>query len=297
MNLVDWFLNRLSDVASAEHTVDLMKEVGGHCGLRKIRAVPNVTQRDARLANGQSLDVAMGWPESWLKKLRRLDIDIAATRPQESYESYRPFPWRLTQDGQKWNGKTLQGPVLDAARHWSREVKLGITTPVFGLRGREGYVSWMSNDPDCDLDEIFFRYADSLFVIAHYFVEAIDFCPVALDNSDPTAVLTARERECLQWVALGKTDEEIAGLILRSTSTIRFHMKNALRKLGALNRAHAVGITHRHELLGARPQTITHIAAEESDFSSTRTSEPLTGRRSPAEVSGPASPAWAWARS
>jgi LuxR family quorum sensing-dependent transcriptional regulator len=52
--------------------------------------------------------------------------------------------------------------------------------------------------------------------------------------------LTARERDCLAFVADGRTDWEVAELMGISESTARFHLNNARRKLGAVNRAQAV---------------------------------------------------------
>ena len=52
--------------------------------------------------------------------------------------------------------------------------------------------------------------------------------------------LTARERECLQWTANGKTAWEIAKILNLSESTITFHLKNAINKLKVNNRPQAV---------------------------------------------------------
>jgi len=54
----------------------------------------------------------------------------------------------------------------------------------------------------------------------------------------PTA-LTGRERDVLCYVADGKTDWEIATIMGLSEATARFHVDNARRKLGAVNRAQA----------------------------------------------------------
>ena len=58
-------------------------------------------------------------------------------------------------------------------------------------------------------------------------------------NDDETG-LTARERDCLAFVAEGKSDWEISVILGISQSTAKFHVDNARRKLGATNRAHAV---------------------------------------------------------
>lgn len=52
--------------------------------------------------------------------------------------------------------------------------------------------------------------------------------------------LTPRELQCLQWAREGKTSWEIAQILGISQATAIFHMKNAVTKLGASNKTHAV---------------------------------------------------------
>lgn len=52
--------------------------------------------------------------------------------------------------------------------------------------------------------------------------------------------LTPRERDALAWVAEGKSDWEISVILGVSEATARWHVDNARRKLGAVNRAQAV---------------------------------------------------------
>ena len=52
--------------------------------------------------------------------------------------------------------------------------------------------------------------------------------------------LTDRERDALAWVAEGKSDWQISRILGVSETTIRFHVDNARKKLGAVNRAQAV---------------------------------------------------------
>jgi LuxR family quorum sensing-dependent transcriptional regulator len=56
----------------------------------------------------------------------------------------------------------------------------------------------------------------------------------------PPVALTPRERDSLALVADGKTDWEISVILGVSEATARFHVDNARRKLGAVNRAQAV---------------------------------------------------------
>jgi LuxR family quorum sensing-dependent transcriptional regulator len=52
--------------------------------------------------------------------------------------------------------------------------------------------------------------------------------------------LSAREREIMQYVAAGRSDEEIGDLLALSTRTVTWHVENAKRKLDALRRPQAV---------------------------------------------------------
>lgn len=54
--------------------------------------------------------------------------------------------------------------------------------------------------------------------------------------------LTPRERECLSWVAVGKTDWEIAQILTIAEQTVHEYVQNALIKLNATTRAQAVAI-------------------------------------------------------
>jgi LuxR family transcriptional regulator, quorum-sensing system regulator BjaR1 len=56
----------------------------------------------------------------------------------------------------------------------------------------------------------------------------------------PVIKLHSRERECLQWIAIGKTDQEIAMIIGLSPNTVRMYVEQAKDKLGTPNRTAAV---------------------------------------------------------
>lgn len=63
----------------------------------------------------------------------------------------------------------------------------------------------------------------------------------------PDVPLTRRETEILKWAADGKTSSDVSEILAIAESTVRFHTKNAISKLGARNRTAAVA---RAALLG-----------------------------------------------
>jgi LuxR family quorum-sensing system transcriptional regulator CciR len=52
--------------------------------------------------------------------------------------------------------------------------------------------------------------------------------------------LSDREKECLGWAAAGKSSWDIAVILSISENTVNFHVKNAMKKLGAARRTLAV---------------------------------------------------------
>jgi len=57
-------------------------------------------------------------------------------------------------------------------------------------------------------------------------------------GSDVT--LTDRERDMLAWAARGKTVSDTAEILKISDETVETHIRNAMRKLDATNKTHAV---------------------------------------------------------
>ncbi|MBP7336776.1 LuxR family transcriptional regulator [Niveispirillum sp.] len=58
----------------------------------------------------------------------------------------------------------------------------------------------------------------------------------------PPPPLTGRERDCLLWACRGKTIAETAIILTISDRTVKFHMENAMQKLGVHNKFHAIAM-------------------------------------------------------
>lgn len=64
---------------------------------------------------------------------------------------------------------------------------------------------------------------------------------------DETDALTARERSVLEHLIAGDSNKEIASAIFVSENTVKYHLKNILRKLHVNNRAQVVAWAMRQE--------------------------------------------------
>ncbi len=63
--------------------------------------------------------------------------------------------------------------------------------------------------------------------------------------SDVSDALSDRERECIHWVAEGKTTDEIAVILGLTSNTVNSYLAHAIQRCGARNRAMAVAAAIR----------------------------------------------------
>jgi DNA-binding CsgD family transcriptional regulator len=84
------------------------------------------------------------------------------------------------------------------------------------------------------------------FRSAYLLAEMADGDRTAAEPADP---LSERERECLFWVAEGKTTDDVALIVGVSPNTVNRYISLAIRKLSAANRAKAVATAIRRGIL------------------------------------------------
>jgi DNA-binding NarL/FixJ family response regulator len=69
---------------------------------------------------------------------------------------------------------------------------------------------------------------------------------LARDGKGRVKTLSPREREIMGLLAHGLSGEEAAKRLFLSSETVRTHVRNAMQKLGAATRAHAVALALQH---------------------------------------------------
>lgn len=127
----------------------------------------------------------------------------------------------------------------------------GISLPVHGRHGDRALVSITSDAGERDWHHLRLRYMRDFQLLALHLHQAI----LRLEGgwSAPRAALSPRERECLQWVAEGKTYWECSVILGLSEHTVRCYLESARHKLGAANNSHAVNIAGKAALLSDLP--------------------------------------------
>ena len=123
----------------------------------------------------------------------------------------------------------------------------GISLPVHGRHGDRALVSITSDARGRDWQHLRRNYMRDFHLLALHMHQAI----LRLEsgqNAEHTA-LSPRERECLRWIAEGKTYWECSVILGLSEHTVRCYLESARHKLGAANTTHAVNKAARASLL------------------------------------------------
>ena len=242
-------LTQASDLIAAAH---LLKEMGEIIGLPYPAVIDDYSKnRLLPAGDGRALASVFGWePEfqdQWVENKLYLVSPIAAA----CRVTTRPFAWDAAVIT-----RVVSATQTRPAASWhltpERGIAGGITVPIHLPRCRTGSVAWCTRDPDVDIEKVLERHYDLLRLAAFRFMDLVYAIREDDANTEAQpAQLSERELECLTWVALGRTDVEIAGILHRSPTTARFHVDNAIEKLGARNRAQAVAIASQLGLIQA----------------------------------------------
>ncbi|GGC79174.1 helix-turn-helix transcriptional regulator [Chelatococcus reniformis] len=126
-----------------------------------------------------------------------------------------------------------------------------ITVPVHLPRGQVAMVTWAGGFGADGAAAIVAGAGPELLACGHFFMHVLRRRPGRRGlTSEDLSRLTPREWECLRLTAQGYREREVAELSGVSATTVRFHLDNVVRKLGAANRAHAVALAAQLGMLG-----------------------------------------------
>lgn len=124
----------------------------------------------------------------------------------------------------------------------AKEFRIGLNGMSVPVRGRHGEFALFSATTlmnRVEWEKAKRAIGKNLFLLAYYFHDwALKI--EGIDHNDYLSCLTAREKDCLRWRALGKSDWDVSQLLSISERTVKFHLENARHKLGSMNTTHAV---------------------------------------------------------
>ncbi len=179
-----------------------------------------------------SVHVYTNYPESWKAHYRdngfhRLDPTLLTAS-----RSIAPVDWRRVQ-----SHVNFRRVFRDA--HDFGIGELGLTVPV---RGPYGDVGMLSVTRDCSIPEWDSLVRESVGELQSVSVHIHD---VAMRSDTLSQILrrpqlSSRETEILQWIAAGKSQQDVADILGISQRTVEVHLSSGREKLGAVNTPQAV---------------------------------------------------------
>lgn len=124
----------------------------------------------------------------------------------------------------------------------------GVTVPIRGPYGECGLL--LASRPGTEQDWV--RHSRS--IMGDLQTGAVHFHDHVM-SGEPTGrllfspQLSTRERDVLQWIAAGKTQQDVSDILSIATRTVEVHLRSARDKLNALTTAQAVGRAVRMGLI------------------------------------------------
>ena len=128
----------------------------------------------------------------------------------------------------------------------------GVLMPFYG---RTGYsLLWlMSSTAHSEVAQAYEIFKQQLYPVLPHMFEATS--KIVFNTF---GILTKREAEALYWAAEGKNTEAIAKTLFIAYATVEKHISNAIKKLDALNRSHAIRMARDMGLLVAREELLNY---------------------------------------
>ncbi len=240
----------------------LLKEIGEEIDLPYPAVIADYTSDTlAKDENGEPLAKHFGWEIDFRQDCEARRLHTMSPIATMCRLSLKPFIWKA-EDVEK------ACSTLPRTADWhltpDRGIYGALAVPIHMPLCRIGSVQWISRDASSDLPAVLAEHGADLRAAAHLFMELVfserSDAEISIRGEHPDEKtltelnrvrLTERELECLNWVALGKTDVQIGKIIRRVATTSRFHVENAMSKLGASNRAQAVAIAMQLGLICA----------------------------------------------
>ncbi|TWT11586.1 LuxR family transcriptional regulator [Reyranella sp. CPCC 100927] len=172
-------------------------------------------------------------PESWRRDYIERNMSAIDSIISESRRRIAPFTWTELRADVPLPDEEL--PLRALVDEWG--LKDGFVVPIHGPGGYFGVASLVSTRelPPPSAEQR--AWLHMLSFLTHERCRALEGVESRSRLPEP---LSVRERDCLRWVAAGKSDWEIGRILGIAPTTVKFHIERARNKLGVHSRAQAV---------------------------------------------------------
>jgi len=222
------FVQRLQQLTDYDEICALiMKELewfGFSCVTSFSLPGPGTQLKDGILLNNR--------PEEYVERYAEKNYVIHDPVVKELRTNINPYSWGDIRDGRDL--KKSERAIIDEARDFG--ARDGFIVPIVSRSGSVSLFCPCGLEPDLSP-----RARAAVEIIGIYSHHALARAVVHTQRKEVVHTpLTPREREIMQWVAMGKTDDEIAEILSIGTSTVTSHVEHAKQKLDTFRRTYAV---------------------------------------------------------
>jgi LuxR family quorum sensing-dependent transcriptional regulator len=173
----------------------------------------------------------LDWPAEWLALYSQRNFVANDYMVAEGRRRIAPFTWLEAKAGRVLTDAEQE--IWDATVQWGWSD--GLSVPIHGPGGYFGLIAMAGQQQP--MPPSLRNRLHMLAFLTHERCRALAKFPVV---EDPKAALSSRELECMRWVGAGKTDWEIGTIMSLSPTTVKSHVDQARKKLGARTRPQAV---------------------------------------------------------
>ncbi len=175
------------------------------------------------------------YPEDWVERYERENYVLCDPVVATAMRSVLPFPWREADD---WDSlDEVQARFFAEAHDFG--ISNGLSIPIHGSK-EFALLTVLPDGNSEKATETLWAVRNEIHLLAyhaHHHARKVLIDDVA---TEALPHLTDREKECLQWAAIGKTSWEISEILNVAETTVQTHIESAKKKLDVSSRQFAI---------------------------------------------------------
>ncbi len=237
------------------HAIDMYQHVQSLAAAQSRNDVTAACAKVARFLDTSNFFYGLIWPSSfhsvditsisnhtssWAREYTEKSYHLVDPRIRECMCSATPILWSTEQP---YLSKLANEPL--AMMESARENRLGAGVLAF-VRCHHGAMGFFGVGVSIDENSgkrqtQLERIAPYVSYFGGYVQQAVLKLP-GIGEFNRRVPFTTREKDCLCWAAEGCTAAEIAARLFVTESTVKFHMRNVIRKMNARNTTQALAL-------------------------------------------------------
>jgi LuxR family transcriptional regulator, quorum-sensing system regulator CinR len=198
--------------------------------LRDFLGVDHVVYYSSKIQGPTAPYVRLTYPATWIKRYLQMGYGDVDPVLREGFKRTLPFEWNELKFASPAEASFLSDALAYGIGPY------GYAIPVSSKHAYRGLLTVCSSKSDQWWDDFLSSTRAALIQIANRLHSRVVVEVFGKDRPQ----LTARELECLRWVALGKDAAEIAAILDISPHTTRDYLKSVHYKLDCVSSAQAV---------------------------------------------------------